>query len=272
MLSRRNRERPSRVWMHVGIGTVCVVLFFFGDRVTGARLSGALRSALVPVIGALHSMGGGSVDTLTDYFASKQRLEAENALLRQRLGDLERAAPADRLAAYALTSRDALAETLAHFEGGVYADKHAVVADVLSYAQLPFGTLSIYFREAPLHTDPGQVRYVFADTGSVLGVLDSLSGKAAVVRLFSRANEEHQMRIGEHELALVRGRGGVTMEAVVPKAAVIHNGDPVSFPEAGNALVGTVGEVTSVDTDTTQRVLIRLLVVPGDVRSVFMFE
>jgi hypothetical protein len=113
---------------------------------------------------------------------------------------------------------------------------------------------------------------MFSEDGTCIGVLDSFGGSSGVVRLFSRAGSEQQMRIGNSELALVTGKGGVTMQAVVPKSTKLDVGDPVSLPEAGNSMVGIVGEITALDTDTTQLVLIRLAASPRDVHTVIMFE
>lgn len=246
--------------------------FVLGNYFTSGAVSGFVRAQTLPVVSFLQNITGGSVGTLGNYFASKQTLAAENAVLKARIEALERATPADRLEAYALASRDVLAETLATRVPEMFVGKEARIADVVSYVNYPFGTLAIYFRTPLSDTAAGQVRYVFSEDGSSVGVLENVSGQAGVVRLFSRAGEEHHMRVGESELALVTGRGGITMETVIPKTVVLHEGDPVSLPEAGNALVGSVGEITSMDTDTTQRVLLRLATSPSTMRAVYIFE
>jgi hypothetical protein len=271
MQSRRSNSTRSSALLSVGVGMVIGAVFFIGDYATSRQLSGAMRSVLLPLpnFGRLLGDVGSEIGV---YFTSKKSLADENALLRTRVSTLELSMPRDRLAAYSLTSSDALDEAISNMSIGMFASARPVRADVVSYTAYPLGTLTLSLREASEHTQTGQTRYVFDEHGAAIGLLDALAGRTALVRLFSRAGEEHHMRVGESEFALVRGLGGVTMEAVLPKSTVLTKGDPVSLPEAGNALVGVVGEVTSDSADTTQHVLIRLASSPRDIRTVFFFD
>jgi cell shape-determining protein MreC len=239
---------------------------------TGNTLSAGIRSSLYPLVAYVSQTPGRFFDSLELFYTTKKHLADENALLRTRIEALERGTPADRLEAYKLSSEESFAEALQTLQNAQYASATPRIADVVSYKDMPFGTLAIYFRDTLTQTDPGQVRYVFSSDGTAIGLLDSMDGRSAVVRLFTRVGDETHMRIGESELALVRGRGGVTLEAVVPKTVSVAIGDPVSLPEAGNALVGYVGEVTERDADTTQFLLLRLAATPQKIRSVFIFE
>lgn len=252
------------------LGISLVVLIVFGHYFTQGALTAPVRDLLYPGILYTKSLAE-PLGTLTSYFHSKKILTQDNAYLRARVEELERLAPADRLEAYSLASRDTLVETLAQ-RSALYAESAPRIGSVVRYTDVPFGTLAVIFDDSFENTLSGQLRFVFAEEGSVIGILETFTGKSGVVTLFTRVGSQRQMRIGESELALVSGLGGVTLEAHVPKASLVQIGDPVSLPEAGNALVGSVGEITSADTDTTQRVLIRIAKDPKTIRTILVYE
>lgn len=92
-----------------------------------------------------------------------------------------------------------------------------------------------------------------------VGRVVNVSGRSALVELFSSPDLKTQVLVGDKRLqAELLGRGGGNMLLELPRNSDIFTGDQVFLPTSGVELVGIVGEVISDVSEPTQKMLVVL--------------
>lgn len=102
-------------------------------------------------------------------------------------------------------------------------------------------------------------QYVYMDTYAVLGVIDSVTNTASVVKLFSSPATNTQARLERtgYDITLI-GRGGGNMIVEIPKEIETALGDRISFPPIPNTVVGVIRDITLDDRSVYKKLYVTL--------------
>lgn len=110
---------------------------------------------------------------------------------------------------------------------------------------------------------------VYALGGIPIGRVSEVTDSTAKVVLISSDGEQSEV-VQERTGASIPivGKGGGNMEATVPQDMDVLEGDKVTLPQFGAAIVATVAQIDSTVTSSSKRVLLRLPVSVFDLRWV----
>ncbi|MFZ2048964.1 MAG: rod shape-determining protein MreC [Minisyncoccia bacterium] len=102
---------------------------------------------------------------------------------------------------------------------------------------------------------------VLVPEGAVIGIVSEVFSNNARVKLFSTSGEETPAILERGNVSIdLRGMGGGTFEASVPRITEVVVGDRILSAHIHGALLGVVEDVEMSPTDSFKRVLIRSVV------------
>lgn len=225
---------------------IFLVLFYFRTPILGGMSRGS-HLIFRPVL-LIGKNIGESFSGMRIFFASKNKLDAENKSLRAELASMNL-----RIANYdAIAIEDA---KLKEILGRKKENENFVVGAILAKPnQSPYDTLIIDAGERE-GIQAGQT--VFADGDVPLGKVKEVFKKTSTVVLFSSPGEKTEVVIpGKDVFMQMVGRGGGNFEMALLRDFPLQKGDIVVLKGITPYIVATVNTIISDPRDSFQRVLL----------------
>ena len=258
-----NSYRQNKGRRRLLIATVCVVLIFLVDILSGGALRALVRTGVRPIWGA----GSGIVSGIfnSGFFSTRRALERENALLREQLTQSEA-----RAAGYqALKDEHEALQGLLHVVQGA----RGITAPIISsLSSSPYGTFmigagpsdGIALGDLVLAGDS-------SSSGFAIGRISDVRNHTSLVTELFAPNVSTLAVIGGAETT-VTGQGGGNARAEVPRDIPVAAGDTVRSPLVGGRPIGLVGAVHADPASASQQVYIGLPVGLSALQFVYVLQ
>jgi cell shape-determining protein MreC len=231
---RRNKRKINKTVLIIIV--VLIILFFFGPNVKG--ITQWFANPIVTTKNAVISPFKNSVE----YFKFKQELIDENELLKEENKKLK----IENLTVTALKSENKSLKELLDYQDR---DENFVIAKIINNAPFsPYDTFVVDLNNQNVAIG-AKVYYL----GVLLGEIEEVYSKNAVVRLHSSSDEKIFVNIGEQQ-AEATGIGGHGFVISLPKDIAIEKGE-VIFVEGDP--VGQVDEIINDQTGAFQNIYFR---------------
>lgn len=253
---RPKKDRGARTLLAVVALLVVVVIFF---QFAGPNL---LTSPLHAVARPLWSVGagvGGFFENSIGFFRSRQALISENRALKE---ELVRLRDASFITQVLREENRQLKEKL----GRRTLDNRVLAAVLVRPNKSLYDTFIIDIGHAD---NIGIGDPVIAGEDHVLGFIESVQRKTAIVKLFSTPGERVDVIIGPENIAAVaEGRGSGNFIVVLPRGIPVEEGSAIIMPNITPRLFGVVGVVIVRPADSFQTILFKSPVNIAELRFV----
>ena len=231
------------------VATICVVLIFFIDIISGGALRGLVRGGASRLWGAGSGVVSGVLNS--GFFSTRRALGQENVLLREQLAQSEA-----RAAGYqALKDENTALQNILHVAQGT----RGITAPIISsLSSSPYGTFmvgagtldGITLGDLVLAGDSLQ-------GGFAIGRISDAGAHASLVTELFAPNVSTDAIVGGAQV-LVTGRGGGNARAEVPRDLSVAPGDTIRSPLVGGRPIGVVGAVNADPASASSQVYIGL--------------
>ncbi len=210
------------------------------------RLTGGLERITYGILGKESALSK-NIEAYRALFKNKEALLKENEKIKQKL------IPEGLLSKQieGLEKENERLKALLGRKGG----RALTLASVISKPnRSPYDTVIIDIGQDH-NISLGSRVFVFGDI--LIGSVEKVYEKTALVSLFSTSGNEFETRIGEGWTpVIVSGRGGGSFEATVPRALGIKEGDEVIVPSLNRTVIGYVASVIADPRDPLEKVFI----------------
>jgi cell shape-determining protein MreC len=102
----------------------------------------------------------------------------------------------------------------------------------------------------------------------ILGEVVEVRKSSAIVKLYSASSNKTVAKLSDGNQFEVIGKGSGQYEIILPKDAVIKEGDPIIYPDENIVLFGAINKITSTDDELFQKVLFNIPVDFKDINFV----
>lgn len=245
MIYRRDKKQMRPPVSLPALALLALVGLFLLLPSFAARGSGALAAAARALFGEGSAVAHG-IESYRAFLSGKEALIRENEALRARV-------ETEASAALEFASlKDENARLLALL--GRDDSRSLIFAKVILRPNRSlYDTLLIDIGED--HGVAAGAR-VYAGSGVLVGAVENVYAKTALVSLFSTPGREWDARLGNADVKLV-GRGGGSFEAALPRTFPVREGEAVTVPALSRTVIGYVSGVISDARDPFERVLIQ---------------
>jgi cell shape-determining protein MreC len=134
--------------------------------------------------------------------------------------------------------------------------KYDIVSVLSGPGQNPYDILLLDFNASSSAVSVGKT--IFADDDFILGKIISLNGSMAQAKLFSSADTQLSVTIGDQNIpATAIGQGNGNFFISLPRDTKIKEGDAVRVSSVGQSLLGLVGKIIKEPNDPFQKIYFR---------------
>ena len=182
------------------------------------------------------------------FFTPRHSMVQENQDLRSKLRKLQ----VSRLQSTILQQENTELRALLGAEDAFKkTDQNTALARIISYNEIPYGTLLISSKEnGALHI--GDLVH-FGDLA--IGTIVNITNTTALVNLFTTSGNAYDVFIGDTPATFI-GTSNGTGKVLLSRDILITIGTPVSLPVAGGRMLGVVKEIIRNNEDSLQTILI----------------
>ncbi len=222
------------VFSAIGIFFVVILFRFFAPTFTG---NFAIFIA-TPFMKSGNYVGSASASVLS-IFTSKHTLQVENNQLKDQLNQLQIDTNRDKLLEQENTD---LKELL-----GRHSKNSSILAAVIS--KPPFSLYDTVVVDVGASDKVSVGDKVLAIGVIPIGVINAVYAHTSIIKLFSSAGEQINIKIGKNIQTTAQAQGGGNFLIKLPKGTTINQSDPIAAPGIDADIFGSVQNIETNDND-----------------------